>query len=133
MIEDDRRLATVLRRGLEAEGFAVDNALDGEQGLWLATEQPYDAIVLDIGMPQGDGYHVARTLRAQPAMRQTMLIALTGWAQDADRRRAFDAGFDEYFTKPVDHDVLLASRRRQRRRNEAPADVSGPGSPVTSG
>ena len=48
VVEDDKRLASTLRRGLEAEGFAVDNALDGEQGLWLASENPYDAIVLDI-------------------------------------------------------------------------------------
>ena len=131
--DDNRDAAETLAMLLRLDGYEVDVAHSGSDALDRACGCSYDAIVLDIGMPQGDGHHVARTLRAQPATRQTMLIALTGWAQDADRRRAFDAGFDEYFTKPVDHDVLLASLRRQRRRHEAPADVSGPGSPVTSG
>ena len=56
MVEDDARIAKTVRRGLEAEGFAVDNALDGEQGLWLASENPYDAIVLDIMLPKVNGF-----------------------------------------------------------------------------
>lgn len=131
--DDNRDAAETLAMLLRLDGFEVDVAHSGSDALARACGCTYDAIVLDIGMPQGDGYHVARTLRAQPETRQTMLIALTGWAQDADRRRALDTGFDEYFTKPVDHDVLLASLRRQRRRNEASAGASGSGNPVTSG
>ena len=63
MVEDDKRLAATLRRGLEAEGFAVDNALDGEQGLWLASETSYDAIVLDIMLPKVNGFQVCARLR----------------------------------------------------------------------
>ncbi|MGH8920047.1 MAG: response regulator, partial [Actinomycetes bacterium] len=64
-VEDQKRLATAIKRGLEAEGFAVDIALDGDEGLWMAREQPYDAIVLDILLPKRNGYQVCATLRAE--------------------------------------------------------------------
>ena len=65
VIEDDKRLAATVRRGLEAEGFSVDNALNGEDGVWLASENSYDAIVLDIMLPKLNGFQVCARLREQ--------------------------------------------------------------------
>ena len=98
MVEDDKRLATVLRRGLDAEGFAVDNALDGEQALWLATENPYDAIVLDIMLPKLNGFQVCARLR--DAGIWTPILMLTAKDGELDEAEALDTGADDYLTKP---------------------------------
>jgi len=73
-------------------------------------------VLLDIGMPEMDGYEVARRIRELPDFREVTLIALTGWGQEKDRREAFDAGFDQHFVKPIDPSrvpaILGASPRR---------------------
>jgi DNA-binding response OmpR family regulator len=74
-------------------------------------------VLLDIGMPQLDGYEVARRIRATPAGDEVLLVALTGWGQDKDRSLAQAAGFDEHMTKPVDPDVLSALLSAHGRRN----------------
>lgn len=114
VIEDDKRLATVLRRGLEAEGFAVDNALDGEQGLWLATEQPYDAIVLDIMLPKLNGFQVCARIRDADIW--TPILMLTAKDGDLDHAEALDTGADDYLTKPFSFVVLVAHLRALLRR-----------------
>ena len=92
MVEDDKRLAATLRRGLEAEGFAVDNALDGEQCIWLATENPYDAIVLDIMLPKVNGFQVCARLREQGNW--TPILMLTAKDGELDEAEALDTGAD---------------------------------------
>jgi two-component system, OmpR family, response regulator len=117
VIEDDKRLATTLRRGLEAEGFAVDNALDGEQGVWLATEQPYDAIVLDIMLPKLNGFQVCATLRDRGNW--TPILMLTAKDGELDEAEALDTGADDYLTKPFSYVVLVAHLRALLRRGAA--------------
>ncbi|CAN5584582.1 response regulator transcription factor [soil metagenome] len=124
VIEDDKRLATTLRRGLEAEGFAVDNALDGEQGIWLATENPYDAIVLDIMLPKVNGFQVCARLRE--VGNWTPILMLTAKVGELDEAEALDTGADDYLTKPFSYVVLVAHLRALLRRGatERPAQLA---------
>ncbi len=121
MIEDDKRLASTLRRGLEAEGFAVDNALDGEQGLWLASENSYDAIVLDIMLPKVNGFQVCARLRE--AGNWTPILMLTAKDGELDEAEALDTGADDYLTKPFSYVVLVAHLRALLRRGVAERPV----------
>ena len=124
MVEDDKRLAATLRRGLEAEGFAVDSALDGEQCIWLATENPYDAIVLDIMLPKVNGFQVCARLREQGNW--TPILMLTAKDGELDEAEALDTGADDYLTKPFSYVVLVAHLRALLRRGagERPAQLS---------
>lgn len=121
MIEDDKRLAATIRRGLEAEGFSVDNALDGEEGLWLASENPYDGIVLDIMLPKLNGFQVCAKLRE--ARNWTPILMLTAKHGELDEAEALDTGADDYLTKPFSYVVLVAHVRALVRRGavERPA------------
>ena len=121
VVEDEKRLATILKRGLEAEGFAVDVALDGADGLWLALEQPYDAIILDIMLPKLNGYQVCAKLRE--AGNWTPILMLTAKDGEFDQAEALDSGADGYLTKPFSFVVLVAQVRALLRRGapERPA------------
>ena len=121
VVEDDKRLASTLRRGLEAEGFAVDNALDGEQGLWLASENAYDAIVLDIMLPKVNGFQVCGRLRESGNW--TPILMLTAKQGDLDEAEALDTGADDYLTKPFSYVVLVAHLRALLRRGAAERPV----------
>ena len=123
VVEDDRRLAATLRRGLEAEGFSVDNAFDGEQGLWLASEATYDAVVLDIMLPKVNGFKVCRSLRDSGDW--TPILMLTAKDGDLDEAEALDTGADDYLTKPFSFVVLVAHLRALLRRgaNERPTQI----------
>jgi two-component system OmpR family response regulator len=114
VVEDETRMATLLERGLREEGYAVDVANDGTNGLWLATENDYDAIVLDVLLPGMDGFEVCR--RARAAGRWAPVLLLT--ARDAvdDRVRGLDAGADDYLTKPFSFAELAARLRALIRR-----------------
>ena len=118
MVEDEVRLAQALQRGLRAEGFAVDVATDGEEGLHLAREEPYDAVILDVMLPKLSGYRVCRTLRAEsnwvPVL---MLSAKDGEFDQAD---GLDVGADDYLTKPFSYVVLVARLRALLRRSARP-------------
>jgi DNA-binding response OmpR family regulator len=114
VVEDDKRMAATLRRGLEAEGYAVDNALDGEQGLWLGTENAYDAIVLDIMLPKVNGFQVCARLREANVW--TPILMLTAKDGEFDEAEALDTGADDYLTKPFSYVVLLARLRALLRR-----------------
>jgi CheY-like chemotaxis protein len=81
-------------------------AHDGPAALAAAQADPPDVMILDLGMPGMDGYEVARRLREQPGTKDTLLVALTGWAQEEDRRRCYEAGFDGHLPKPVEPDAL---------------------------
>ena len=114
-----------LRVGLEAEGFAVDVALDGTDGLWLAREHPYDAIVLDIMLPGINGFKVCETLREEENW--TPILMLTAKDGEWDEVEALDTGADDYLTKPFSFAVLLARLRALRppRRPRAPDRARG--------
>ena len=114
VVEDEKRLAAGLRNGLEAEGLAVDVALDGTDGLWMATENPYDVIVLDIMLPGKSGYQVCAELRE--AGNWTPILMLTAKAGELDEAEALDTGADDYLTKPFSYVVLLARIRALLRR-----------------
>jgi len=124
VVEDERRLASSLRAGLEAEGFAVDTAYDGPEGLWYAREHAYDAILLDIMLPGLNGYKVCETLRAEEIW--TPILMLTAKDGDWDQIEALDTGADDYVTKPFSFQVLLARVRSLLRRgaSERPARLT---------
>src|SRR5688572_29155427 len=121
VVEDEKRLAAGLKRGLEAEGFATDVVLDGNEGLWMAREHPYDAIVLDILLPGTNGYKVCATLREEGIW--TPILMLTAKDGEFDEAEALDTGADDYLTKPFSYVVLVARLRALIRRGagERPA------------
>jgi DNA-binding response OmpR family regulator len=124
VVEDEKGLASALKRGLEGDGFAVDVALDGVTGLWQAKENPYDAIVLDIMLPEMNGYRVCAELREAGIW--TPVLMLTAKDGDLDEAEALDTGADDYLTKPFSFVVLLARLRALLRRvaQERPALLS---------
>ena len=124
VVEDEERLARSLERGLEADGFAVDVALNGTDGLWMAKENPYDAIVLDIMLPGINGYRICSTLRE--AGDWTPILMLTAKDGELDESEALDLGADDYLTKPFHHVVLVARLRALMRRGapERPATLA---------
>ncbi len=114
VVEDEVRQAAALKRGLEAEGFAVDVASSGTDGLWLATEQPYDAIVLDVMLPGLNGYKVCAELRAKEIW--TPVLMLTAKDGELDEAEALDTGADDFLSKPFSYVVLVARLRALLRR-----------------
>lgn len=115
VVEDERRLASVLKQGLTEQGYAVDMAFDGEEGLQLAQLEPYDLLILDVMLPTRDGFTITRQLRA--AGKHTPILLLT--ARDAvdDRVTGLDSGADDYLTKPFAFRELLARARALLRRD----------------
>jgi DNA-binding response OmpR family regulator len=114
VVDDEQRLARSLRVGLEAEGFAVDLAHDGVDGLWLARENRYDAIVLDLMLPGLNGSKVCETLRAEKDW--TPILMLTAKDGEWDQVEGLDTGADDYLTKPFSFPVLVARLRAVARR-----------------
>jgi two-component system, OmpR family, response regulator len=121
VIEDEQSFAETLRKGLTAEGFIVEVAHTGPDGLWRATEHSYDVIVLDIMLPGLSGYAVLKTLRERENW--TPVLMLTAKDGEYDEADAFDLGADDYLTKPFSYVVLLARLRALVRRGapERPA------------
>ena len=117
VVEDEVKMAGLLKRALEEEGYAVDVAGRGEDALWLGTENPYDAIVLDLMLPDVDGFEVSRKLRE--AGRWSPVLMLTARDAVADRVAGLDAGADDYLTKPFSFAELLARLRALMRRGAA--------------
>src|SRR5436305_553368 len=105
LVEDESRVASFIARGLREQTYAVDVAADGEQGVYLASINPYDVVVLDVMLPVKDGYAVCRELRAG-GFRQPILMLTARDAVD-DRVAGLDAGADDYLTKPFDFNALL--------------------------
>lgn len=114
VVDDEIHFADGLRRGLEAEGFSVDLAHNGVDGLWRAREVRYDAIVLDVMMPGLDGYTVCRTLREEENW--TPILMLTAKDGPWDQVDGLDLGADDYVVKPTEHVVLMARLRALVRR-----------------
>ena len=121
MVEDEKRLAAALKRGLESEGLAVDVALDGLEGQWLASEQTYDVIVLDIMLPGINGYQLCARLRE--CGNWTPILMLTAKDGEYDEAEALDTGADDFLSKPFSYVVLLARLRALLRRGTAERPV----------
>ncbi|GAA2358065.1 response regulator transcription factor [Dactylosporangium salmoneum] len=121
LIEDDRRLAGVLQELLADEGYLVEWARDGQEGLHFGLARSYDAIVLDRRLPAIEGLDVLRRLRGRGVT--TPALVLTARGTVADRVEGLDAGAEDYLTKPFDADELLARLRALRRRHLDRADL----------
>jgi len=115
VVEDEKRVAAAVRRGLEAEGFAVDVALTGTDGEWLSKENKYDVIVLDIMLPGINGYRLCANLRERGDW--TPVLMLTAKDGELDEAEALDTGADDYLTKPFAFVVLVARIRALLRRS----------------
>jgi two-component system OmpR family response regulator len=127
IVEDEPRMAGLLTRGLEEEGYAVVLAPDGQQGLDLALNTELDAIILDVGLPDRSGFEVARTLRKKGS--QVSILMLTARDSVSDRVEGLDAGADDYLVKPFAYEELLARLRALGRRppsRKSTALKSGP-------
>ncbi|MGH9281317.1 MAG: response regulator transcription factor [Acidimicrobiales bacterium] len=124
VVEDDAKIAAAVRRGLEAEGFSVEVAADGNEGLWRATESRYDLIVLDVLLPGRNGFRVCADLRA--AGDWTPILMLTAKQGELDEAEGLDTGADDFLTKPFSFAVLVARIRALLRRASAggPAPVA---------
>jgi DNA-binding response OmpR family regulator len=114
VIEDERRLCSIIKRGLIEEGYAVDTSYDGEEGEYLAETTPYDLIILDIMLPKKDGIEVCQNLRLKRV--NTPILMLTAKDTVEDRVRGLDAGSDDYLIKPFAFNELLARIRALLRR-----------------
>jgi len=115
IVEDDADNREMMRILLESSGHEVHDAADGTSGVEIATRLQPDIVLIDIGLPGLDGYEVARRIRAV-LKDGPRLIALSGYGQEKDRQRAFQAGFDDHLLKPVDPTRLLAVLTAPRTR-----------------
>jgi two-component system, OmpR family, response regulator len=124
VIEDEAKMLAILRKGLQQEGYAVDCAASGIDGLHLATENDYDAVLLDVMLPGIDGFEVCRIMRGRG--RWQPVIMLTARDEVCDRVRGLDAGGDDYLVKPFSFAELAARLRSLIRRgaHERPATLS---------
>ena len=120
LVEDEAKLAALLQRGLGEEGISADVAGTGADGIWHATERPYDVVVLDRMLPDLDGVEVCRRIRAVDA--RTPVLMLTAVGSVPDRVAGLEAGADDYLVKPFAFDELLARLRALARRGR---DVPG--------
>lgn len=116
VVEDNRRLSSSLRKSLEEDGYAVDAAYDGEEGEAFALSAPYDVILLDVMLPQKDGFELCRDLRRQGINAPILMLT----ARDAidDRVDGLDSGADDYLVKPFSMNELRARLRALLRRNK---------------
>ena len=115
VVEDDERIARLLIKSLQRDGYGVDLVRSGEEAIWMATENTYDAIVLDVGLPGTDGLEVCRSLRQLE--RWSPILFLSGRASVEDRVRGLDAGADDYLPKPFSVSELRARLRALVRRS----------------
>jgi two-component system, OmpR family, response regulator VanR len=114
VVDDEIRLASLIRRGLRREGLLADIAVKGEDALWMAASSPYDALTLDMVLPGIDGLEVCRRLRED--LVRTPILMLTGRDAVEDRIAALNAGADDYLVKPFDFGELVARLRALARR-----------------
>ncbi len=118
VVEDEAKMASLVRRALERDGYAVDVATNGQEALWLGTENEYDAVVLDVMIPEPDGFEVCRELRARG--RWAAVLLLTARDSVDDRVTGLDAGADDYLPKPFSFAELAARLRALTRRGVLP-------------
>ena len=114
LVEDDRKIATIVKRGLDLDGFTVEVCFDGTDGLWMATEYRYDVLILDLMLPGHSGFQICKMLRDQGNW--TPILVLTAKDGEFDHTRALDCGADDYLTKPFSFPVLVAHLHALLRR-----------------
>lgn len=121
IVEDEKKIADFIRRGLKEEGYAVDAAYDGEEGHFLASTNEYDLIILDLMLPKIDGRSLCAQLRKEKI--SVPVLILTAKDQVSDKVAGLDAGADDYLTKPFAFEELVARIRALLRRPEAAQEV----------
>lgn len=122
LIEDEAPLRLTLKRQLEAEGYRVDEAADGEEGLFLAREYPFDLAIVDLGLPKLDGLHIVQRLRAEGRVMPILILTARGSWQD--KVVGLEAGADDYLVKPFEYPELAARVKALLRRSmKAATDV----------
>jgi DNA-binding response OmpR family regulator len=121
VVEDERRLASLLRRVLQEERHMVDLALEGQKGLLLATSGTYDVVILDVMLPEVDGMEICHQMRTQGVMSPVLMLTARGTVED--RVRGLNVGADDYLTKPFAMEELLARINALLRRRERPFEV----------
>ena len=120
LIEDDSKIASFIVKGLKAEGFAVDHAPDGEMGLHLALTEPYDLAVIDIMLPQKDGFEVIAAIRREKINLPVIILSARGTTQD--KVKGLQLGSDDYLTKPFAFSELLARIQALLRRSSGASE-----------
>lgn len=116
IIEDERHLANILKKGLEENGFTAEVSLDGEEGLYMAETYPYDAVLLDITLPKIDGLSILNTLRTKKIDVPVLMVTAKG--ETGDRIKGLSIGADDYIAKPFDFSELLARLKAVIRRSK---------------
>ena len=117
LVEDNEMNRDMLSRRLQRKGYEVEMATDGRQGVTMAQAAPYDLILMDMSLPEIDGWEAARQLRAAPVTQKVPIIALTAHAMSGDREKAIEAGCDDYDTKPIELERLLGKMQALLDRN----------------
>jgi DNA-binding response OmpR family regulator len=108
LVDDDQDVARSMSRFIRLLGHDIRVAFDGVEAVEMAGEFKPDVVLMDIGLPKVNGYDVAREMRSKPWGEKMMLVAVTGWGRESDRRRSHEAGFDRHLTKPMEPDMLEA-------------------------
>lgn len=121
VVEDEQRLASLLRRVLQEERHMVDLAFEGQKGLLLATSGTYDVVILDVMLPEVDGIEICRQMRAEGVMSPVLMLTARGAVED--RVRGLNAGADDYLTKPFAMEELLARINALLRRRDRPFET----------
>ncbi|MEN6584530.1 MAG: response regulator transcription factor [Sulfuricella sp.] len=129
VIEDEASLQAQLRTGLEGQGYRVDSTGDGKDGLYLATEYPFDAAIVDLGLPGLSGIEIIRALRQQGKTLPVLILTARGRWQD--KVEGLEAGADDYLAKPFQMEELLARLKALLRRASGSVDQVLRGGPVT--
>ena len=108
LVEDNEMNRDMLSRRLQRKGYDVEIAIDGKDGIEKATSGGFDLVLMDMSLPEIDGWEATRLLREKPATKELPIIALTAHAMEGDREKALDAGCDDYDTKPIELPRLLS-------------------------
>ena len=119
IVEDEKKIASLIKRGLKEEGYASDIAQDGVEGEFFATTNEYDVIILDVMLPKTDGITLCKSLRSRKI--STPIIMVTAKDAVSDKVKGLDSGADDYITKPFAFEELLARIRALMRKRENPA------------
>jgi len=125
LVEDNEMNRDMLSRRLERKGYEVELAVDGRQGVDKAKTLAYDLVLMDMSLPEIDGWEATRELRSDPATKSLPIIALTAHAMSGDREKALEAGCDDYDTKPIELNRLLGKMEALLQRSGGAGATGG--------